>query len=102
MPANGSERPLSVADFVVRTALALGNTVLAFYSFWLVWRLLLPVLPGPENSDDRIAPFAEYFTDPFVLPLARLTRLPHRAITLLSLIAAAAVAVLLDDIGGRL
>lgn len=93
---------MNAADLAARTALALGNIVLAFYSFWLVWRLLLPVLPGPQDRDDRIAPFAEYFTDPFVLPLARLTRLPHRAITLISLIAAAAIAVVLDEIGTRL
>ncbi|MEP6527087.1 MAG: hypothetical protein ABJA86_07965 [Nocardioidaceae bacterium] len=33
-------------------------------------RVLLPVLPGPREPDDRIAPFAGYFTDPLTAPLA--------------------------------
>ena len=88
--------------FVARTALALGNIVVGFYGFWLVWRLLLPVLPGPEDRDDRIAPFAEYFTDPFIVPLAQFTRLPHRAITAVSLTATAALLVALAEVGKRL
>ncbi len=37
---------------------ALGQVVLSFYAFWLVWRVLLPDLPGPPDRDDRIAPGA--------------------------------------------
>ncbi|MDP9314860.1 MAG: hypothetical protein M3R24_28975 [Chloroflexota bacterium] len=37
----------------------MGNTVaqsiLAFYDFWVVWRVLLPILPGPADPLERIA-----------------------------------------------
>jgi hypothetical protein len=89
---------MSATGFLVRTGLTIGDIGVGFYGFWLVWRLLLPVLPGPDERRERIAPFACYFTDPFVVPIARLTRLPERAITLASLVVAAAVLVALDEI----
>ncbi len=64
--------------FVLSVAAALGQSVLSFYGFWLVWRVLLPVLPGPPEPDKRIAPFAGYFTDPFVQPVARALHVPPR------------------------
>jgi hypothetical protein len=43
----------------------------SFYAFWLVWRVLLPDLPGPPDPSDRVAPYVGYLTDPFVVPVAR-------------------------------
>lgn len=59
----------------------------AFYGFWL------PDLPGP--ADDRIAPYALYFTDPFVAPVAKATHVPERGIALVALVVVAAVSVAL-------
>lgn len=53
------------------------RTLLGFYAFWFVWRVLLPVLPGPLDPEDRIAPYALYFTDPLIPGWAR--RTPGRA-----------------------
>lgn len=61
-------------------AAVLAQFVLSFYAFWLVWRVLLPVLPGPPQPRDRVAPFVGYFTDPIVTPLARKLHLPARAV----------------------
>lgn len=54
---------VTLAWQVVVTILQL---ILGFYGFWFTWRVLLPVLPAPENPPERIAPFALYYTDPFV------------------------------------
>lgn len=51
---------------MLRTVIAVVQLVLSFYGFWLVWRVLLPELSGPRNSEDRTAPFAGYFVDPLV------------------------------------
>jgi hypothetical protein len=69
---------------------------LSFYAFWLVWRVLLPDLPGPPDRDDRIAPYARYFTDPFLVPAARAL---HASTRLMALIALAVVAVLSVGLG---
>lgn len=58
-------------SFLMRTTITVAQIVVAFYGFWFVWRVLLPALPGPDNADERIAPYACYFTDPLVDPLAR-------------------------------
>jgi hypothetical protein len=79
---------------------ALGQVVLSFYAFWLVWRVLLPDLPGPPHRDDRIAPYAGYFTDPFVLPPARALHLPPRLIALLALVLVAIGTVALSRLPG--
>ena len=50
--------------FLAQTAIAVVNLVAGFYGFWLVWRVLLPILPGPPDADQRLAPYAHYFTDP--------------------------------------
>ncbi len=84
--------------FGIAVLVRLGQLVLSFYGFWLVWRVLLPVLPGPRDPDERIAPFAGYFTDPLTAPLVRL-RVPAWVAALLLLIADAAALVALARAG---
>lgn len=74
----------------------LAQFVLSFYAFWLVWRVLLPLLPGPADPNDRAAPFVGYFTDPVVNPLARTLRLPPRAVAATLLVAIAVLSVVLS------
>ncbi len=88
--------------FLAMTAIAVVNLVAGFYGFWLVWRVLLPILPGPRDADERLAPYAHYFTDPFVAPLARVLHVPDRLITGLWLIAVAALTVALNQLGSSL
>jgi hypothetical protein len=80
-------------SFLAQTGIAVVQLVVGFYGFWLVWRVLLPVLPGPRNPADRIAPYDRYFTDPFVLPLSHRLRVHPRVVSavLLFLVAAAQV-----------
>lgn len=82
--------------FAAEVAVAVVQFALSFYGFWLVWRALLPVLPGPTASDKRIAPYAAYFTDPFVVPVASALQIPTRLVALLALIAVAALSVALE------
>ena len=84
--------------FGIALLVRLGQLVLSFYGFWLVWRVLLPVLPGPREPDERIAPFAGYFTDPLTAPLVRL-RVPAWVAALLLLIGDAAALVALARAG---
>lgn len=86
--------------YIVGTGVALLQLVLAFYGFWLVWRVLLPILPGPRDEHQRIAPFAAYFTDPLVVPVSRALRIHSRVICVGLLILVAAVQVALAGIGG--
>lgn len=79
--------------FLVQTGIALVQIVLGFYGFWLIWRVLLPVLPGPDDPDGRIAPFARYFTDPLVGPIVRRTRLGEWGVSLCLLVIVAALQV---------
>jgi hypothetical protein len=65
-----------MVGFGIAVLVQLGQIVLSFYGFWLVWRVLLPVLPGPREPDKRIARYAGYFTDPLTAPLIRFLRLP--------------------------
>ncbi len=87
-----------MTGFGIALLVRLGQLLLNFYGFWLVWRVLLPVLPGPREPDERIAPFAGYFTDPLVAPLVRL-RVPAGAAALLLLLADAAALVALSRAG---
>lgn len=87
-----------MTDFGVAVLVHLGQLVLGFYGFWLVWRVLLPVLPS-AGADRRLSPFAMPLTDPFVVPLGRLLRLPPWAAALLLLIADAAASAALSRIG---
>lgn len=81
--------------FFLTVVAALTQAVLSFYAFWLVWRVLLPELPGPPAAEKRIAPFAGYFTDPFVQPVARALHVPPRLVALVALITLAVGSVLL-------
>ncbi len=83
-------------SFILAVAGATAQILLGFYGFWLVWRVLLPELPGPRNSEDRIAPFAGYFVDPLVQPLARRSHVHPRLLSGLLLIAVAAGQLGLD------
>lgn len=77
-------------SFAIEIAVTLVRILLGFYGFWLVWRVALPWLPGPAHAKDRIAPFACYFTDPLLEPVARLTRLPIRGLAAVALVGVAA------------
>lgn len=78
------------ASVSIDVGVVLARIVLGFYGFWLVWQVLLPWLPGPDDPDDRIAPYARYFTDPILLPASRATRIPVRWLALTALVAIAA------------
>lgn len=81
--------------YMIEVAVVVVQFGLSFYAFWLVWRVLLPDLPGPHDPEKRIAPFAGYFTDPFIIPVARTFRVPPRLVALLSLVLVAALSVAL-------
>ncbi len=81
--------------FVIDVVVTFIGILLGFYGFWLVWRVALPWLPGPADAEDRIAPFACYFTDPFLEPVSRLTRLPTRVLAAAALVGVAAAMVAL-------
>jgi hypothetical protein len=74
---------------------ALVQFALSFYAFWLVWRVLLPVLPGPASPSERIAPYVAYFTDPLVAPVARTLHLPARIVAFALLVVVAVLSVTL-------
>lgn len=82
--------------FAAQTGITLARIAVSFYAFWLIWRVLLPLLPGPRDRPDRIAPFACYFTDPLTRPLARATRIPDRIVAVILLIGLAAADVALN------
>jgi hypothetical protein len=88
--------------FLAHAAIAVANFILGFYGFWLVWRILLPLLPGPRDADERIAPYATYFTEPFVGPVARALRLPPRVVAVVALLALGAAAAGLGRAGDAL
>lgn len=79
-----------MVDFAVEVVISLARIVMSFYGFWLVWRVALPWLPGPAEAKERIAPFACYFTDPILEPVARLTGLPIRGLATIALLGVAA------------
>ncbi len=82
----------------VEVTVAVVQFALSFYGFWLVWRVLLPLLPGPAAADERVAPYVGYFTDPFVTPVASALHVPARLVTLLALIVLAALSVALSRV----
>lgn len=88
--------------YLLQTAIAVGQLVLGFYGFWLVWRVLLPGLLGPRDPEDRIAPFAGYFTDPFVQPLARGLHAHPRLVSALFLLIVGAGQVALTRLSASL
>lgn len=81
--------------YTIEVAVMVVQFGLSFYGFWLIWRVLLPDLPGPRDPEDRIAPFAGYFTDPFVVPVAKALHIPRRMVALLALVVVATVSVAL-------
>ncbi len=87
-----------MAHFVIDTAIQLIQFLLSFYGFWLVWQVLLPVLPGPPQTVDRIAPFAGYFIDPLRAPLTTHLRIPPWMASLILLITDAAALVALTHL----
>lgn len=87
------------AGFGLAVLARLVQLVLGFYGFWLVWRVLLPVLPSGRDPDQHISPFAVPLTDPLVAPLVRLLRLPRWVAVLLLLVADAAALVGLGRVG---
>jgi hypothetical protein len=89
-------------SFLWDTVIGVAQLVAGFYGFWLVWRVLLPILPGPRDPKDRIAPFDRYFTDPFVLPLARLLRIHQRLVSAVLLFVVAAAQVGLGRLADHL
>ena len=89
-------------SFLAQTLIAVVNLVAGFYGFWLVWRVLLPVLPGPRDPSERLAPYAHYFTDPFVSPLAKLLHVPDRLITILWLLTLGAIITGLNALSASL
>jgi predicted PurR-regulated permease PerM len=82
-------------SFLLQTLIAVIEIMLAFYGFWLIWQVLLPILPGPRDRSKRIARFAGYFTDPLVKPLAKVLHVHPKllCVLLLLLVAAAQVAL---------
>lgn len=91
-----------IMSFAFDTSISLARIVLSFYGFWLVWRVLLPILPGPPRRADRLAPFARYFTDPLVRPLTERAGLHEWVALLLWLVLVAAALVALGRLGEAL
>lgn len=87
-----------MAHFAVDLTIQIAQLLLSFYGFWLVWQVLLPVLPGPPQTNDRIAPFAGYFIDPLRAPLTTSLRLPPWIASLIPLLADAAALVALTHV----
>jgi hypothetical protein len=85
-----------VTGLLADVGITLVRIVLNFYGFWLIWRILLPWLPGPADVHERVAPYVCYFTDPFVIPTARRLRLGERVVAAAALIIVAAALVGLD------
>jgi uncharacterized protein YggT (Ycf19 family) len=83
-----------VVPFIFAVAGALAQIILGFYGFWLIWRVLLPYLPGPPQADDRVAPFVGYFTDPFINPVARRLHLPARLVAAFAVVIVASASVI--------
>ena len=88
--------------YTIEVAVAVVQFGLSFYGFWLVWRVLLPGLPGPADRDQRVAPYVWYFTNPFVVPVARALHIPARLMALIALILVAALSVAFGRLPGLL
>jgi uncharacterized protein YggT (Ycf19 family) len=86
--------------YVLDWAVTVVQYAVSFYGFWLVWRVLLPDLPGPHDPSERIAPYVGYFTDPFVNPIAKALHAPARLVALAALMVVAAVSVALGRLPG--
>lgn len=84
---------MSILTFLLAVVGAVVQIVLGFYGFWLIWRVLLPYLPGPRDPGERAAPFVGYFTDPFIDPIAARLHLPPRGVAALAVVAVATAGV---------
>lgn len=82
--------------FVAQTAITIMTVAAAFYGFWLVWRVLMPVLPGPSDLEHNFSPFGKRFTDPLIIPVARFLHLPERLIAAVWLVLVAALITALN------
>lgn len=83
---------------LLETAVGVVQVFLAFFGFWLAWRTLLPVLPGPPMADDRIAPFAHYFTRPLVEPISQALHVSASLASFGLLVVLAALIALLERV----
>ncbi len=91
----------TLMSFLMQTGITIVQFVLGFYGFWIVWRVLLPILPA-RRASDRISPFAGYVTDPIVVPLARTLHVHEWLVSVLLLIALAMASAGLDRLAGAL
>lgn len=90
----------TVLALTVEAAVALARFVFAFYAFWLVLRALEGLLPEDLLAVRELDPLACEFTDPFVSPVSRWTRLSSASACWLWLVAFAAVDVALGRLPG--
>ncbi len=90
---------VSIMTALIGVGVSLGQLVLSFYGFWLVWRVLVRWLPGPAPREERIAPFALWFTAPFVDRPAHWLRVPEWAAAAGALVAVAAGLATLGRLG---
>lgn len=65
----------TVLVLATEVAVALVRFVLGFYAFWLVLRALEGFLSEDTRALRELDPLACDFTDPFVQPVTRVTRL---------------------------
>jgi hypothetical protein len=89
-----------LVKYVLEVIVSMLQLGLGFYGFWLVWRVLLPNLPGPPDRDDRITPYARYFTDPFLIPAAKALHASTRLMALMALALVASLSVALGRLPG--
>ena len=40
-------------EYLLQLGFTLARFTLGFYSFWFIWRVLLPILPGPVKREER-------------------------------------------------
>jgi len=88
--------------FIAQTAITIVSVATGFYGFWLVWRVLMPLLPGPRDLEHGFSPFGKRFTDPLISPIARVSHLPERLIAGFWLILVAALITALNGLGADL
>lgn len=88
--------------FVAQTAITVTTVAAGFYGFWLVWRVLLPILPGPSDLEHGFSPFGKRFTDPLIVPIARVLHVPEWLIAAIWLILVAALITALNALSASL
>lgn len=88
--------------FLAQTVITVATIATAFYGFWLVWRVLMPVLPGPRDLEHGFSPFGKRFTDPLIIPIARVLRVPEGLIAGFWLVVVAALITALNGLSASL